>query len=228
MPRRPPVFSSSWIRADHHRPVDGLAHVIDRQAATLTADSASISTPVRPADLDPRLDPDRVRRDSGLSGQLDASSPSGWHKRDQLARPLGRHDPRQAGDLQHVPLGQPTIPDQVERRRLHPHTAAGPRRPQRDLLAGDVDHPARPALVKMRQLAHDRPLGRGPQASRLSPEPASPPAWIGPSWCQRRAKPDIPRPADFVQFLLKVFYESSARRLEGSGVSAARDQKGPS
>ena len=48
---------------------------------------------------------------------------------DQVARPLGRHDPRQPGDLEHIPLRQPTVPDQLERRRLHPHAAAGPRRP---------------------------------------------------------------------------------------------------
>ena len=129
--------------------------------------------------LHDRLDPDRVGLDRNKR-ELDAVQPQRMAKRNQLARPLRRHDPRQPRDFQHISLGQPTIPHQGERRRLQPDPAAGPRRAQRHLLARDVHHPARPALIEMRQLAHDR-------ASR------------------------------FVQFILKIFYESSARRLEGRG-----------
>ena len=74
-------------------------------------------------------------------------------ERDQVAGPLRRHDPGQPGHLQDIPLGHPAIPDQGQRRRLHPDQSAGPRRPQ----------PSRPCP---RRPPSDSPLARRSESAR--------------------------------------------------------------
>ena len=127
-----------------------------------------------------RLDPDRVRLDR-QQRKLNAVQPQRVAERNQFARPLRRHDPRQPRHLQHISLGHPAIPHQRQRRRLQAEPAHSPA-PSASVTSLPVTSTMRlaPLSSKCVRLAHRR-------TSR------------------------------FVQFILKTFYESSARRLEGRG-----------
>ena len=120
-----------------------------------TAVSASISTPVRPWTFTV-ASIRRVRSSTGVSASVDGVEPERVAERDQVARPLRRHDPGQPGDLEHVPLGDPPVEDQGQGRRLHPDQAARPRRPGRS--------PAWPR----------RPPSGSPRARRSASAPPSP------------------------------------------------------
>ncbi len=72
-------------------------------------------------------------------------------KWDQLAGPLGSHDPGQFGHGQYIPFFHVAFYNQAQRFRLHNHRAAG----DGDALAihfvADVNHRRPPAVVKVCQ-----------------------------------------------------------------------------
>ena len=83
-------------------------------------------------------------------------------ERDQLARPLRGHDPRELRRRERVALRQ--LAQAARGLRRHPHLAARDGPAARHRLAADVDHPHAPALVDVRELAHERarrPAARG-------------------------------------------------------------------
>ncbi len=75
-------------------------------------------------------------------------------QRYQLARPLGRHDARDARRGQHIALRHATVTDRVERGIDHPDRAFRHGHPVRFRLAADIDHPGVIVAVEMGEAGH--------------------------------------------------------------------------
>ena len=73
-------------------------------------------------------------------------------ERDQIGRPLRCHDPGHLSRRERVAFRQ--LAQAPRRLGRHPHLGACDRPPPQGLLAADVDHPHRPRLVHVRELAH--------------------------------------------------------------------------
>src|SRR5262249_7275300 len=100
-----------------------------------------------------------------LESKIDCGRGDGQRmtQRDQFAGSFRGLDAGEAGDLEHVALGQALVAGKLQPRWLHAHL--GPRAgfAQRFRLLAGIDHPAGPLVIKMRKLTHyfffgNRPL----------------------------------------------------------------------
>ena len=166
LPLRPPSLRSTRMSSMRAAGSTALIMSYRVRAATLTAVSASISTPVRSVlrtdrgDLDLRLADREVDVDAG-KGELMA-------QRDQVAGAFGRQYARHPGGRQCIALGQPAgryqrdhVSGGAQRAGSYRGAPGGP-------LFGDVDHVRRPPLIQVRQR---RP---GPQSVLHGPSPGHP------------------------------------------------------
>ena len=75
-------------------------------------------------------------------------------ERDQLARPLRRHDPGELCGRERVALGQ--LAEALRRLGRHAHGRLRDGAPPRERLRADVDHADVAGLVDVREVAHNR------------------------------------------------------------------------
>ena len=114
---------------------------------------ASISTPVRSSARASAPDPDARQRPVHLDVHVAADQAHGVAKRDEVGRPLGRQQTRQAGGGDHVALasGADGALDQPERLAPHLHRRRGDGGAGGLRLGGDVHHPGRAPGIQVRQ-----------------------------------------------------------------------------
>ena len=86
-------------------------------------------------------------------------------ERDQLARPLGRHDARNLGHREHVALGHRVRRDLLVRLARHPHLPFGDSGALGLRLAADIHHPGPAGIVEMAQL-HSTSASSSPSTAR--------------------------------------------------------------
>ena len=84
------------------------------------------------------------------------SSPRGWHSGISSPVRLAAMIPASRATSRTSPLAIRRSMTRASVAGCKPDAAAGPRGPERHLLVRDVDHPARSALVEVRQLGHGR------------------------------------------------------------------------
>ena len=75
-------------------------------------------------------------------------------KRDQIRRALGRHDPGDAGDAEHVALFVAAAAHLFEGPGQHADPAGGDRDPPGAVLGADIDHVRLAVLIKMGKVSH--------------------------------------------------------------------------
>ena len=97
----------------------------------------------------------------GDEADIDTGEAERVAERDQLGRPLRRHDPGQSRHAEDVALREPPSPDGAKRRGLESEGGAGPGHPGGDGLGGDVDHSRLAFAVEMAEPARpQRPARR--------------------------------------------------------------------
>ena len=105
-PDLPPALWITPHRLDPHAAIDRLAHVIDRQRRDRGRGQRLHLDAGRPGGAHRRRDLDRVAaRRRAPARRVTEAIGSGWQSGIRSAGPLGRHDPGEAGDAEHVALG---------------------------------------------------------------------------------------------------------------------------
>ena len=94
-------------------------------AATLTAVSASISTPVRPVTRH-RLVTASVESPAAANSTATLASGSGWQRGYQVTRAFGGLDARNASHRQHIALRRRPVQNRLQARRRHADPGLGP------------------------------------------------------------------------------------------------------
>ena len=127
-------------------------------AATETAVSASISTPVRSVVRTVAV----ISTASSATVEVDgdAGDRERVAQRDQRRRLLGAHDPGEPGDGERVALGHAVAAQQLDDLGGDEHPPGGDGLARGDVLAGHVDHAGGAGLVDVGELGHRAPSGR--------------------------------------------------------------------
>lgn len=152
MARLAAPFFQQTNRVDAHAPVDGLAHVVDREqsdtgcgqclhlyAGAAEAFGRHFTMHRMALGVDPEFD--------GNPGQRDRMT-----ERDQFARALGGLNGRDARNADHVAFAGGTLADEVQRFRAHMYRTAGARQPPGFAFCSDVDHMGLACAVEVSKL----------------------------------------------------------------------------
>jgi hypothetical protein len=86
----------------------------------------------------------------------DAVDRNGVAQRDEVGGALGRHDPGDAGDREDIALGNAVATQEGDRLGGQVDASGRCRRAHRDVLAGDVDHASRAAVVDVAEAHRPR------------------------------------------------------------------------
>src|SRR5215218_8054716 len=140
----------------HHAFVYGLAHIIDGQRSHansgegLHLDAGTVARMGRRGDRHAVL--------AYLELDVSGGQIQPVTKRYELWRLLGRHHTGDPGRIQHVSLGQCSLPQQPYRLRRHAHDSPGHGGAPHHFLLPHVDHPGRALAVEVRKV-HLPPFG---------------------------------------------------------------------
>ena len=143
----PLLFQQScWTQ--NHASIHRFTHVVNRQAGDGYRRQCFHFHTCASCDANGRFNSDAALINFD-HGQIHAINPEGVAKRDQIGRPLGRHDAGKSGDFEDITLGDSTTEDQLQRFRLHLDKIFGSGQAKRHFLLADIDHPGMPLFIEM-------------------------------------------------------------------------------
>jgi len=138
---------------DSHGSVDGLAHVVDREAGYADRGEGFHLDARFCQNFDRGFDSDSI-----FCLRLEIES-YGFEcqrmtERNQVGGPFGGHDAGQAGDFQYIAFGMASLENHFASGRQHTDEATGPGGSPGDGFFADVHHAAGPVFVEMAKIVH--------------------------------------------------------------------------